>query len=119
MINFEHRVVKMKKGITRISVEDMKDLVNELRCIILYHCDYVIQEAIELANKASISEQPKEAKEKFGTYKERYNYFVNDFNKFLRLLEEKLKIAVGGPLKSIGKEVLLFGSEKTAPTPMS
>ena len=94
------------------SVSEM-DLVTEFRWIIAYQYDYVVQEAIELANKVQMSEKPTEVNKKFVAYRDRYNNFIYDFNKFLRLLDEKLKITVS-ELKTIDKDVEFYGPEKRA-----
>jgi hypothetical protein len=109
--HLESRIAHAAGLTSRLTVEDMKDLVTELRWIIGHHYDYVVQEAIELANRVQMSENPTEVNKKFVAYRDRYNNFIYDFNKFLRLLDEKLKITVSN-LKTIDKDVEFYGPEK-------
>jgi len=111
--HLEGRIAHVASLASRLTVEDIKDLVTEFRWIIGQHYEYVVQEAIELANKVQMSERPTEVNKKFVAYRDKYNNFIYDFNKFLRLLDEKLKITVSS-LKTIDKDVELYGPEKRA-----
>ena len=107
----EQRVARAGTAISRFSLEDMRDLVTEFRWIAGHHYDYVVQEAIKLANKVQMTEQPTEHEKKFLAYRERYNSFVYDFNKYVRLLKEKLGIALS-ELRTIDENVEFYGPER-------